>query len=95
MSPDASNEEIIKKYRACKDEEKKIEIRNDLLEKNMGLIHKIVSSRMKGYYQDHDDVVNMAAVKFFKAIDCFEFGKGAKFSTWWISSAKIGDPPAK
>ena len=56
----------------------------------MGLIHKVVSTRMKGYYQDHDDVVNMAAVKFFKAIDSFEFDKGAKFSTYlcfWIDAA--------
>jgi RNA polymerase sigma factor (sigma-70 family) len=90
MITETSNEGMIKKYKACKNVNKKIEIRNALLEKNMGLIHKMVSIRLKGFEQDHGDVVNMAAIKFFKAIDGYEFGKGAKFSTYvrfWIDAA--------
>jgi len=57
----------------------------ELLERNGGLIwstHKLLTSRSDAPYID--DILNTCRFAIIKALDTYKFGKGAKFTSWWV-----------
>ena len=57
--------------------------RNELVEKNLGLVHSCVN-RFKGRGAEYDDLVQAGCVGLIKAADNFDESKGFAFSTYAV-----------
>lgn len=75
---------IFKKYRASKDEGEKIKLRNEIIERNIGLVRIIT----RKFYKKHNtqyqngDLVSEGVLGLMVAIRKFDYRLGYKFSTF-------------
>ncbi|XRG77002.1 sigma-70 family RNA polymerase sigma factor [Rossellomorea sp. GAMAL-10_SWC] len=88
LSNFTDNDWIIKQYQ----KEKNVDILNELISNNRGLVEKIAGRYLKnsGKSLDFDDLVNEGSMGLMKAIDKFDISLGYQFSTyatWWIRQA--------
>lgn len=57
--------------------------RNEMIEKNIGLVHSI-AKRFKGRGEEYDDLYQAGCVGLIKAVDNFDESKGFLFSTYAV-----------
>jgi len=78
--------DLIRKYREETNEEKKLEVRDEIFLNNVRQIKKM-SLRFSKMYQDPEDCFQNGVLGFFDALDHFELNKDTAFSTYlfyWV-----------
>lgn len=85
LIPQEEEEKLLKEYISSDDKERKIEIRNKLLEANQRFIMAAAKQYANSDVNLFLDMVNEANMAFIEAIECYDFKKtkkGARLCSW-------------
>ena len=84
MPNNPTNTALLNALEHCVDSRQRLQLRNQLVEANLGLVHHVATGQQGNSSLSHGDLVSVGCIGLIRAIESFEPGRGLQLSSYAV-----------